>query len=142
MPGDPQESRQLARDCLRLAEEATSDPARQDYIALAYTWTELANVFESDNALLELECRRIECRAAPTATAHQAKGRVRSFFRIFSRVVGRCVPRPRYPLAISTCPMVGWSTHFGRCLVEPNRERAVPYRRINILPNPKLRRYS
>ena len=53
MPGDPQECRQLARDCLRLAEEATSDPARQDYMALAYTWTELANVFESDNALLQ-----------------------------------------------------------------------------------------
>jgi hypothetical protein len=65
MPGDPQECRQLARDCLRLAEEATSDPARQDYMALAYTWTELANVW----------CR-IQCRAAPTATAYQAKGRI------------------------------------------------------------------
>jgi hypothetical protein len=53
MPGDPRECRQQAQDCLRLAEEATSDPARQDYIALADTWTELANVFESDNALLE-----------------------------------------------------------------------------------------
>ena len=53
MPGDPQECRQQAQDCLRLAQEANSDPARQDYIALAYTWTELANVFESDNALLE-----------------------------------------------------------------------------------------
>jgi hypothetical protein len=29
------------------------------------------------------------------------------------------------------------STHFGRCLVEPSRGRAVPYRRIQILPNPK-----
>jgi hypothetical protein len=53
MPGDPQECRQQAQDCLRLAQEATSDPARQDYTALAHTWTELANVFESDNALLE-----------------------------------------------------------------------------------------
>ena len=34
------------------------------------------------------------------------------------------------------------STHFGRCLVEPSRGRAVPYRRIQILPNPKPRRYS
>jgi hypothetical protein len=53
MPGDPRECRQLAQDCLRLAEEATSDPARQDYIALAYTWTELGKVFESDNALIK-----------------------------------------------------------------------------------------
>jgi hypothetical protein len=51
MPGDPRECRQQARECLRLAQEATSDPARQDYIALADTWTQLANMFESDNAL-------------------------------------------------------------------------------------------
>ena len=53
MPGDPRECRQQAQECLRLAQEATSDPARQDYIALAYTWTQLANMFESDNALLK-----------------------------------------------------------------------------------------
>jgi hypothetical protein len=53
MPGDPRECRQQAQDCLRLAQEATSDPARQDYTALADTWTQLANVFESDNALLK-----------------------------------------------------------------------------------------
>ena len=53
MPGDPQECRQQAQDCLRLATEATSDPARQDYTALADTWTQLANMFESDIALLE-----------------------------------------------------------------------------------------
>jgi hypothetical protein len=53
MPGDPRECRQQAQDCLRLAEEATSDQAREDYIALADTWTQLANMFESDNALLE-----------------------------------------------------------------------------------------
>jgi hypothetical protein len=53
MPGDPRECRQQAQDCLRLAAEATSDPARQDYTALADTWTQLANVFESDNALLK-----------------------------------------------------------------------------------------
>ena len=51
MPGDPRECRQQAQDCLRLAQEATSDPAREDYTTLAYTWTELANMFESDNAL-------------------------------------------------------------------------------------------
>jgi len=53
MPGDPQECRQQAQDCLRLATEATSDPARQDYTVLADTWTQLANMFESDIALLE-----------------------------------------------------------------------------------------
>jgi hypothetical protein len=53
MAGDPQECRQQAQECLRLAQEANSDSGRQDYAALAHTWTELANVFESDNALLE-----------------------------------------------------------------------------------------
>ena len=51
MPGDPRECRQQAQECMYLAQQATSDPARRDYIALAHTWTELANMFESDNAL-------------------------------------------------------------------------------------------
>jgi hypothetical protein len=51
MPGDPQECREQAQECLRLAQEATSDLARQDYMALAQTWTQLADMFESDNAL-------------------------------------------------------------------------------------------
>jgi hypothetical protein len=51
MPGDPREFRQQAQECLRLAQDATSDPARQDYIALAHTWTQLANMFESDDCL-------------------------------------------------------------------------------------------
>ena len=53
MPGDPRECRQQAQECLHLAQQATSDPARQDYNALAYTWTRLADMFESDNALAE-----------------------------------------------------------------------------------------
>ena len=53
MPGDPQHCRQQAQDCLSLAKEATSDQVRQDYIALAHTWMELARMFECDNALLE-----------------------------------------------------------------------------------------
>ena len=53
MPGDPRECRQQAQECLRLAQEATSDPTQQDYTALAHTWTKLANIFECDNALLE-----------------------------------------------------------------------------------------
>ena len=54
MPGDPRECRQQARECLRLAQEATSDQAGQDYTALAYTWMQLANMFESGDALLGL----------------------------------------------------------------------------------------
>jgi hypothetical protein len=53
MPGDPRECRQQAQECLYLAQQATSDPAREDYTALAHTWTQLANMFESDIALLE-----------------------------------------------------------------------------------------
>jgi hypothetical protein len=53
MSGDPQECRQQAKECLYLAQQATSDSVRQDYTALAHTWMELARVFESDNALLE-----------------------------------------------------------------------------------------
>jgi hypothetical protein len=52
MPGDPRECRQQAQECLRLAQEATSDQARQDYTALANTWMQLANMYESDDALL------------------------------------------------------------------------------------------
>jgi hypothetical protein len=51
MPGDPRDCRQRAQECLRLAQEAATDSARQDYEALANTWTQLANMFESDDAL-------------------------------------------------------------------------------------------
>jgi len=53
MPGDPRECRQQAQECLRLAQEETSDSARQDYTALADTLMQLAKIFESDNALRE-----------------------------------------------------------------------------------------
>jgi hypothetical protein len=53
MPGDPQECREQAQECLRLAQQAVTHLDRQDYAALAHTWTELARGFESDNALLE-----------------------------------------------------------------------------------------
>ena len=53
MPGDPRECRQQAQECLRLAQEATADLERQDYAALAETWTQLADMFESDNALAQ-----------------------------------------------------------------------------------------
>jgi hypothetical protein len=51
MSGDHREFRQLAVECLYLAQQATSDSVRQDYTALAHKWMELAHVFESDNAL-------------------------------------------------------------------------------------------
>ena len=51
MPGDPRECRQQAQECLRLAQEETTEISRQDYAALAHTWTQLADMFESDNAL-------------------------------------------------------------------------------------------
>ena len=47
MPSDPRECRQLAVECLYLAQQATSDSGRQDYTVLAHTWMELAHVFES-----------------------------------------------------------------------------------------------
>jgi hypothetical protein len=53
MSGDPRECRQLAVECLYLAQQATSDSVRQDYTALAHKWMELVDVFESDNALLK-----------------------------------------------------------------------------------------
>jgi hypothetical protein len=53
MPGDPRECRKQAQECRRLAREATSDSARQDYVALADTLLQLANMFESDKALVE-----------------------------------------------------------------------------------------
>ena len=53
MPGDPHECRQQARECLRLAQEATSEQLRQNYTAFASKWMELAIMFECDNALLK-----------------------------------------------------------------------------------------
>jgi len=56
MPGDPEECRQQARDCLRIAQQPKSHEAREDYTALANTWMQLANMFESDNALIKGLC--------------------------------------------------------------------------------------
>lgn len=53
MPGNPQECRQQAHECLHLAEQAASHEARQEYASLASTWIQLANIFESDDALLK-----------------------------------------------------------------------------------------
>lgn len=53
MSGNPEECRQQARECLRLAHEAASHDARQEYADLANTWLQLANIFECDDSLLK-----------------------------------------------------------------------------------------
>jgi hypothetical protein len=50
---DSRECRQHAQECLRLAQKATTGSARQHYNALANTWTQLANMFERDQALAQ-----------------------------------------------------------------------------------------
>ena len=52
MPGDPQECRLNALRCLTLARRARRPEARQNFAALAETWTKLAAELESDQALL------------------------------------------------------------------------------------------
>jgi hypothetical protein len=42
MPGDPKECREHAKNCLRLAEMATSEQARETFHDLAKTWLKLA----------------------------------------------------------------------------------------------------
>ena len=42
MPGDPKECRLNAERCLRLGERARGQEARQNFAALAETWTKLA----------------------------------------------------------------------------------------------------
>jgi hypothetical protein len=53
MPGDPEECRRQGRECVRLAQRATTPRAQQDYLSLAQTWLQLADIFEHDNALLK-----------------------------------------------------------------------------------------
>ena len=42
MPGDPNECRDHARNCLRLAEFAASREATRIFVDLAHSWTRLA----------------------------------------------------------------------------------------------------
>jgi len=53
MPGNPEECRRHALECVRLA-QATSIPQRREYFAkLAATWIELAEELERDRELLD-----------------------------------------------------------------------------------------
>jgi hypothetical protein len=53
MPGDPEECRRQGRECVRLAQQAATPRARQDYLSLARTWLQLADIFDSDDARLK-----------------------------------------------------------------------------------------
>jgi hypothetical protein len=52
MPGDPRECRRQAYECVRLAQEARTHKAREEFSALASTWLRLAVIFEEDDAVL------------------------------------------------------------------------------------------
>ena len=53
VPGDPNECRMHARECLRLAESASKEAARETFSKLANTWLSLAAELERNQALLE-----------------------------------------------------------------------------------------
>ena len=52
MPGNPEECRQHARNCLKLAEEARSHDVARTFVDLTHSWTKLAIELESAQALL------------------------------------------------------------------------------------------
>lgn len=52
MPGNPDQCRLNAVRCLRLAKRARGPEMRENFTALADTWTRLAAELESDQALL------------------------------------------------------------------------------------------
>ena len=52
MPGDPNECRDHARNCLRLAELAASREATRIFVDLAHSWTRLAIDLENAQNLL------------------------------------------------------------------------------------------
>jgi hypothetical protein len=53
MPGNPQECRQHATNCRRLAEAASNEAARQTFANLAETWERLASELESAQRFLQ-----------------------------------------------------------------------------------------
>ena len=53
MPGYPPECRPHALHYLQLAETATTPESRQEFIALAETWKQLAAELDADEALLQ-----------------------------------------------------------------------------------------
>jgi hypothetical protein len=53
MPGDPQECRRHARNCIELADQATTPEGRLTLVNLADHWTRLAAELESAQAFLD-----------------------------------------------------------------------------------------
>jgi hypothetical protein len=53
MPGDPNECRQRALNCMLLAKEATTEQSKQTFLNLAQSWTRLAAELEDADALLK-----------------------------------------------------------------------------------------
>jgi hypothetical protein len=53
MPGDPNECRRHALNCLQLAETALTPEAREHFYKLAETWTNLAAELESTQSFLK-----------------------------------------------------------------------------------------
>jgi hypothetical protein len=53
MPGNPEECRRHAANCLRLAEQAPSPEVREHFLTLAERWQQLAAELESTQAFLE-----------------------------------------------------------------------------------------
>jgi hypothetical protein len=54
MGGDPSLCRKQAAECVRLANEGTTQQSRDDFIELANVWLKLAAQLESDGALLDM----------------------------------------------------------------------------------------
>jgi hypothetical protein len=55
MPGDPNECRQHALACVRLAQTSASPQAREQFANLARTWIRLADDLERTLAILDEE---------------------------------------------------------------------------------------
>jgi hypothetical protein len=53
MPGDPNECREHAESCLRLAAETHNPQAKETFESLAQTWLRLAADLEAAKALLQ-----------------------------------------------------------------------------------------
>lgn len=54
MPGDPQECRQHALDCVELAEHATTPNVRQTFLDLSETWLRLGRELDGAQGFLNV----------------------------------------------------------------------------------------
>jgi hypothetical protein len=54
MTGDPSQCREQAAECVRLANEGTTQESRDEFVELAQVWLKLAIQLESDKALLDM----------------------------------------------------------------------------------------